>query len=90
MVLSRFINFEASANANLSTDMDNYRNRYMEEDKELSLSVIFPGFSMTPIEKNLYLLYSNSTTVPWKDSWEMRPDYCSFDQYGTVIYWWTA
>jgi len=84
----KYIDVEAARNTKLISEIDNFRNRYIDIDSTLGLTVIFPGFEITSVEKNLYLIYSDSTKVDFKSNWNMRPDYVSFEQYGTVIYWW--
>lgn len=88
MALHKYIDIEASRNSNILTDVDNFRRKYFDKDSSLGLTVLFPGFELTTVSQHLYLLYSDSRKVPWKPRWEMRPDYASFDQYNTVVYWW--
>jgi len=82
----RYIDIEAKKNAKVSTDVDNFRSRYVDAD-DFNF-VIFPGFELTSIEKNLFVLYNDAIKVPFSQRWEMRPDYVSYDYYGTTIFWW--
>jgi len=45
----------------------------------------FPSPSLITIEKNLYFLLRNSRTEIFKGEYKFKPDYLSFDEYGTVI-----
>jgi len=81
------IDDESSANVSSPSDIDNFRYRYVDIDNDRNLSVIFPGFEISTLERNLYLLLSNSELVDWRQSWKFRPDYTSYDYYGTVTYW---
>ena len=45
----------------------------------------FPSPTLTTIEKNLYFLLRNSRTETFKGEYKFKPDYLSFDNYGTVI-----
>lgn len=45
----------------------------------------FNSPSLTTIEKNLYYLLRQSKTVEFNSKYKYRPDYLSFDEYGTVV-----
>jgi len=45
----------------------------------------FPSPELTTIEKNLYFLLRNSTQEDFKQKYKYRPDYLSYDQYGTTM-----
>jgi hypothetical protein len=45
----------------------------------------FPSPTLTTIEKNLYFLLRNSRTETFKGEYKFKPDYLSYDEYGTVI-----
>jgi len=81
------IKFEADTLANLPGDLDNLRHRYLQKDTTLRINCEFPGFEITPLENNMYRLFSDCEYVPFDINWTMRPDYASYDAYGTVIYW---
>lgn len=81
------IKTEAARNAKLSTDIDNFRNRYVDFDSNNNIEVIFPSFDILTFDKNLFILLNQSEEVKFKTRWYMRPDYVSFDYYKTVIYW---
>ena len=65
---------------------DRFRNRYYIKDDN-GMSIEFPGFSAETLDKNLYFLINNSDIVPFKRTWRYRPDYASFDLYGSTDYW---
>jgi len=44
----------------------------------------FPSPSLETIDQNLYYLLKNSTQKNFDRKYVMRPDYLSFDEYGTV------
>jgi hypothetical protein len=44
----------------------------------------FPSPTLWVIEKNLYYLLKNSTQVIFDRKYLYRPDYLSYDEYGTV------
>jgi len=44
----------------------------------------FPSPSLWTIEKNLFYLFRNSIQKQFEQKYVMRPDYLSFDEYGTV------
>ena len=84
---SASIRNEALRNSKITTDIEYFRDRYIETDNELQLSVTLPGFDIRTFDKNLFLLLSQCELVPFKSRWNMRPDYVSFDTYGIEIYW---
>ncbi len=84
---SSSIRQDAVRNSKISTDIEYFRDRYIDTDTTLNLSVTLPGFDIRTFDKNLFLLLSQCDLVPFKTKWEMRPDYVSFEQYGIEIYW---
>jgi len=81
------IDAEATRNAGLITDLDNFRSRYLESDYEKGQAVIYPSSEIYAYEQNLFIMLAQSTLEKFKPSWTMRPDYASYDLYGTVIHW---
>jgi len=67
--------------------LDNFRSRYVEIDWETGRSVIFPACEIYAYEKHFFRLLSESKKETFKPRWEKRPDYASFDMYGTETYW---
>lgn len=77
----------AISNYKSAGDIDNFRRRYSEYSQDLGITVTIPSFEIYSLEKNYFYLYSNSDKIEFKDDWYMRPDYASYDNYNTVIYW---
>ncbi len=58
---------------------------YMGETyKTITEIFTFPSPSLWTIEKNLFYLLRNSVQKIFEQKYVMRPDYLSFDEYGTV------
>lgn len=81
------IRAEAKRNCKLVTDVDNFRERYKDVDEENEIEVIFPAGEIYTYDKNFFMLLAKSRKVTMIPRWQYRPDYVSFDFYGTVIYW---
>ena len=47
----------------------------------------FPSPTLATIEKYLYFLLRNSTVKVMDSKYRWRPDYLSYDEYGTVVLW---
>lgn len=45
----------------------------------------FTSPSLWSIQRNLFFLVANSVLVEFEPKYKMRPDYLSYDEYGTVI-----
>ena len=78
---------EAKRNAELATNLDNFRSRYKETTQDLETEVIFPAYEIYSFEKNLFVLLANANKVVFKPKWYQRPDYVSYEYYNSVIYW---
>lgn len=79
--MSFSIQVESDQNKQLPLDLDYMTTRYTTLSKEIS----FPSPSFWTIEQNLFYLLRNSTKKIFESKYSMRPDYLSFDEYGTVI-----
>ena len=77
---------EAKKNTNLISDIDNFRSRYMEIDYDTGTTVLFPSMEIYTYEHNLFRLLADSEQVRFIPKWEMRPDYASYDLYGSTIH----
>jgi hypothetical protein len=75
------IQAESNQNKDLPLDLDYMTDRFTITTKEVS----FPSPSFWTIEKHLFYLLRNSTKKIFESKYSMRPDYLSFDEYGTVI-----
>ena len=62
-------------------DIDNMGQRYKTESEIYT----FTSPSLWVMEKHLFYLLRNSKQVEFEQQYKMRPDYLSFDEYGTVI-----
>lgn len=47
----------------------------------------FPSPTLATIEKYLFFLLRNSTVKVMDSKYRWKPDYLSYDEYGTVILW---
>ena len=63
-------------------NIDNMTDRYRTENGIYT----FPNPSMWVIEKNLYHLLENSVYKEFEKKYKMRPNYLSYDEYGSTIY----
>jgi len=71
---------EARQFAKLPTGLDSFCDRY----KTNSEVYVFPSPTLWTIEKNLYFLLRNSVQKDFEPKYKYKPDYLSYDEYGTV------
>lgn len=81
------IQYEALRNTKVALDLDGLRQRYTDFDVNTGITVTFPGFEIDAYEKNFFNLIYNSSPTTFIPRWSRRPDYFSYDMYGTVIFW---
>lgn len=62
-------------------EIDNFADTYKTADGAYT----FTSPTLWIIEKNLYHLLKNSTQKQFNPKYVMRPDYLSYDEYGTVV-----
>jgi hypothetical protein len=74
---------ETNSNISLTTDIDNLRAQYKTENGLF----IFPSFEVWAVEKNLFYLLQRSKQIPMTPKLKYRPDYVSYQEYGTVALW---
>jgi len=74
------IDKESRQRVKLSVDINFYGNRYKTDNGLYT----FPAPTLETIDKNLYYLSKHSILKDFDRQYLMRPDYMSFDQYGTV------
>ena len=74
------IDKESRQRARLSVDINFYGNRYRTDNDLFT----FPAPELETIDKHLYFLLKHSTVKEFDKQYSMRPDYMSFDEYGTV------
>ena len=78
--MSETIDKESKQRRRLAIDIDWMSDRYKTQTNIYT----FPSPSIWTIEKNLYYLLKNSKQIDFDRKYFMRPDYLSFDEYGTV------
>jgi len=74
------IDKESRQRVRLAIDIDNMADRFKTSNNIYT----FPSPTLWAIEKNLFFLLRNSTKKKFERKYVMRPDYLSFDEYGTV------
>jgi alpha-L-fucosidase len=77
------IDAEAKQKAKSILNSDNFANRYKTSNGIFT----FPSPSFWTIDKNLFFLLRNSTEKQFEAQYRYRPDFLSFDEYGTEILW---
>jgi len=75
------IDQEARQQANQPFDLDNFCERYRTANGLFT----FSSPSLWTLDKHFFFLLKNSREEPFNMKYSMRPDYLSFDEYGTVI-----
>ena len=74
------IDQESKLRSRLAIDLDNFADRYKTENSLYS----FTSPSLSIIDKHLFYLLRNSKQIPFDQKYKWRPDFLSYDQYGTV------
>ena len=74
------IDQESRTRSRLAIDINFSGNRY----KTSNALFTFPSPSLETIDQHLFFLLKNSKEVNFERQYLMRPDYLSFDEYGTV------
>lgn len=74
------IDQESRYRSKLSIDLDYSADRYAT----LNSYFTFPSPVLDTIDKNLYYLLRNSKQIALDRKYYYRPDYLSYDEYGTV------
>lgn len=77
------INDEAKRQLRSPLDIERFGNRFKTDNNYYS----FPDPNLETIDKNLYYLLRNSEEVEFEAKYKFRPDYLSYDYYGTTILW---
>jgi len=72
---------EAKRLSKLAFNLDKMCTRYQTENTYFS----FPNPSFYTLNKNLFYLLRNSKKITFESKYKMRPDYLSFDEYGTTV-----
>jgi len=74
------IDRESRQRSRLSIDLNFYGDRYKTDNEIFT----FPSPSLETLDQYLYYLIKNSEERLFDRQYTMRPDYLSFDEYGTV------
>jgi len=75
------IQVESNQNVRLPIGIDFMRTRYKTENEIFS----FPSPEIATIDKYMFYLLRYSTQKKFEIKYSMRPDYLSYDEYGTVL-----
>jgi len=79
--MPELVDIEAKDNKRLPIDLDFFADRYVTENDLFT----FTSPSLWTLEKHLYYLLRNSDQKNFEPKYKMRPDYMSYDEYGTAI-----
>ena len=74
------IDQESRQRSRLAIDINFSGNRYRTINKMFT----FPALSLETFDQHLFYLLKNSEEKEFERQYLMRPDYLSFDEYGTV------
>lgn len=75
------IDDESRQRVRIAIDIDNMSQRYITSSNIFT----FTSPSLWTLEKNLYYLLRNSTEIEFDLKYKWKPDYFSYDEYGTVV-----
>ena len=78
--MSVTIDQESRQRSRLAIDINFAGNRYKTANKLFT----FPALSLEMYDQHLYFLLKNAEEKEFDRQYLMRPDYMSFDEYGTV------
>ena len=78
--MSITIDQESKQRERLAIDINFVGDRYTTENGLFT----FPAPTLETLDQHLYYLLKNSVQKPLERKYFMRPDYLSFDEYGTV------
>lgn len=81
--MTLLIDIEARKYIRSPIDIEHYGDRFKTENDYFT----FPDPNLVTIDKNLYYLLRFSEEIPFDEKWKYRPDYLSYDHYGTPILW---
>jgi len=81
--MTQLINREVRENIKSPLDFERFSQRFKTGNDLFT----FPDPNLQTIEKNLYYLLRHSEEKKFESKYRYRPDYMSFDYYGTVMLW---
>jgi len=79
------IDLDSIRGAKLIVDIDNFKTKYVQ--KSDFTKVFFVSPSLPTFDRFRYVLLKNSVKKQMTPRYQFRPDYLSYDEYGTVILW---
>ena len=77
------IDYETTENLQSPLDIERFTRRY----KTTNNYFMFPSPSLEVVDRNLFFLLRNSIEKDFDAKYRFRPDYLSFDEYGTPLLW---
>ena len=77
------INDEATEYLQSPLDIEKFTRKYKTSNKYF----IFPNPSLEVVDRNLFFLLRNSVEKDFDAKYRFRPDYLSFNEYGTSLLW---
>ena len=85
-MITKTINEEALYNSQVFSDIDYYRRQYtLKSDDDIPVRFISPAIDA--YEQYRYVLLKNSRVRRLTSKYYYRPDYVSYEEYGTTNYW---
>lgn len=81
--MAQLITDDVKQNIRSPLDIEKFSQRFKTENNLFT----FPDPNLLTLDKNLYYLLRNSKEVPFNSKYKYRPDYLSYDYYGTVMLW---
>jgi len=81
--MTQLIDKEVKQNIRSPLDIEKFGRRYKTENDLF----VFPDPNLLTLDKNLYFLLKHSSEVKFNVKYKYRPDYMSYDYYGTVVLW---
>lgn len=81
--MPELITTDTDRNIQSPLDIEKFGQRYKTENDYFT----FPDPNLLTLDKNLYYLLRHSEEVEFNTKYRYRPDYLSFDYYGTPILW---
>lgn len=81
--MTQLITDDVKQNIRSPLDIEKFSQRFKTENDLFT----FPDPNLVTLDKNLYYLLRNSKEVPFNSKYKYRPDYLSYDYYGTVMLW---
>ena len=81
--MTELITTETTQNIQSPLDVEKFGDRFKTENDYFT----FPDPNLLTLDKNLYYLLRHSEEVSFDAKYNYRPDYMSFDYYGTSILW---